>query len=135
MQIPKESFKATDVYSVSDNEAWVVGVTGVGTPTMMHYTTAGGWVQDTSFPYYPTLNYNIQAVDGTGPNDIWVSGNFASNWLKYQNVAATAHFDGTKWTWVWNPYSNYGRIEEIIALTDGVLAIGNGRQFMSYDRP
>jgi hypothetical protein len=106
------------VTTVSDSEAWAVGVQGSSnnTPLIMHYTSANGWQEDTSFNgSYPTGAYLI-SIGSDSPSDVWIVG-----YSNGQSNTFTMHYNGSAWAQVTSPGS---KVLQGVAVNSGTAWAG-----------
>jgi hypothetical protein len=86
----------SSVTAVSDSEAWAVGkqlVSNVWRPLILHYTSANGWQQDTSFTGYPSGNLALWGVGTDDASNVWAVG----------DNGFTMHYNGSSWVQVTTP--------------------------------
>ena len=99
-----EDIELRDVYFPSADEGWAVGFGKKRLPgwddvaIILHYQD-GEWTVDESLPLEDRRDVRLNAIGGTGPDDIWAVGKdrrplFFGN----GDVAAIVHYDGEGWT-------------------------------------
>jgi len=101
---------------VSDSEAWAVGYQGSPSkPLILHYTSANGWVEDTSFnSYYPSGTY-LNSVGTDASNDVWIAGQYGGGpWYPY-----TMHYNGYYWVQSNTPTVSSNSYLEGVAVSSG----------------
>ncbi|GAB3399947.1 carboxypeptidase-like regulatory domain-containing protein [Flindersiella endophytica] len=117
----------TGVYAASPTQAWAVGSAvgradggGQETRTMLQRWNGTTWSQVTA----PTLPDGrvaaLNAVDGTGPNDVWAVGAASTRDDFGADKTVTMHWDGQSWTVV--PSPDLGFLDDVNRL-HGVVAI------------
>ncbi|MFQ5593532.1 MAG: hypothetical protein ACE5HA_05230 [Anaerolineae bacterium] len=90
-----------DVYLSSQGEGWAVGGADVhgasgDIPTILRLTR-GQWSIDDNLPEEGPSSVQLNAVDGTGPDNVWVAGQENQNTSSNQEVGALLHYDGIAW--------------------------------------
>lgn len=90
-----------DVYLYSQAEGWAVGGTDVSeregdTPVILRYA-AGLWSEVNELPHDTRRNVLLNAVDGTGPDNVWVAGQEYRRALSEQDLGLLLHYDGIAW--------------------------------------
>lgn len=121
----------TSVTAISDNEAWATGkkkVSGVWKPLVMHYTSANGWQEDTSFSSSFPSDVTLYSVSGDSPYNVWVVG--------YSGTALfTMHFDGTVWSQVSTPSVTGTNNLSAVAVSSGTAWAGGGNLVSGQSYP
>lgn len=95
------------VVALSDTEAWAVGMQGASNniPLIMHYTSGGGWQEDSSFTF-PTGTV-LHSISADATNDVWVVGHISGSPL-------ILHYNGTNWVQVATP-GGTGQLKGVVA--------------------
>ena len=101
-----------DLYLYSQNEGWAVGGSGVegtagGLPVVLRLT-GGRWLVLNDLPEEMQLNVRFNAVDGTGPDNVWVAGQESRTGSSGQSSGALWHYDGATWERVSLPNDSLG---------------------------
>jgi hypothetical protein len=130
--IPSPSVSAQNhllgVKALPGGDVWAVGSHNV--PGSLAFSTltmrwrGGAWSVVPS-PDTPSFENHLNAVDGTGPNDLWAVGHTRNG--DYSVSAPLAmHWDGTAWRVVPTPTANDGTLEGVVALAgNDVWAVGS----------
>lgn len=123
-----------DLYLYSQNEGWAVGGSGVegtagGLPVVLRLT-GGRWSVLNDLPEEMQLNVRFNAVDGTGPDNVWVAGQESRTGSSGQSSGALWHYDGATWERVSLPNDSL-----VAALTDvDVVATEAGYEVWAISR-
>ncbi len=107
------------VVTISADEAWGVGYYN-STFRFLHYTTANGWVADTSFTLASGVIYSIS---GDSSSNVWAVG---TRVVGSQPAPFFLHYDGNGWYQVSAPtYSEYTDLKDVSVVSGKVWAAGN----------
>lgn len=123
-----------DLYLYSPEEGWAVGGRGVeGTasdyPVILRLT-GSRWSVIDDLPDEMRLNVRLNAVDGTGPDNVWVAGQESRTGPAGQGGGALWHYDGTNWERVSFPNDS-----RVAGLTDiDVVATEAGYEMWAISR-
>src|SRR5262249_39312751 len=90
-------------WAAASDDVWVVGMTSDNTPwqSLVLHWNGDSWTRVAS-PNEPGANTYPFAIDGTGPNDVWIVGGAGPE-------ALSMHWNGSKWKLVhtdpveWDP--------------------------------
>lgn len=106
------------VKAVSSTEAWAVGFKSFSPqqPLIMHYTSGGGWQEDTSNSFGVTSSSHLYSVDADSSNDVWAVGTLNGNPL-------AVHYNGSSWTQI-NPSLSSPLYINGVAVNSGIGWIG-----------
>lgn len=110
----------TQVVTISADEAWGVGNYN-STFRFLHYTSANGWVADTSFTL--PANSTIYSIGGDSSSDILAVG---THLVGSQMEPYFLHYDGNGWFEVSaSTYSEYTDLKDVSVVSGHVYAAGN----------
>ncbi len=87
-----------DLHLYSQDEGWAVGGSAVdgGLPVVLRLTE-GHWSVLNDLPEEMRLNVRFDAVDGTGPGNLWVAGQESRTGASSHGAGALWHYDGIAW--------------------------------------
>jgi len=121
----------TSVAVVSDSEVWAVGSQGSSsTPLILHYTSANGWQQDTSFNGYYPSGTTLRSVGTDGASDVWIVGEWSNGTY---SLPYTMHYNGYYWAQFTTPtLSGYSYLIQGVAVNSGDAWIGG---YYNYSVP
>lgn len=90
-----------DVYLYAQDAGWAVGGADVQSlegdvPVILRYA-GGRWSVADGLPDAMQVNVRLTAVDGTGPDNVWVAGQEYQRELSDQRVGTLLHYDGDTW--------------------------------------
>jgi hypothetical protein len=90
-----------DVYFHSRDEGWAVGGKDVqghgGDIAIVLQYSEGHWSVVEDLPVEARSNVQFNAVDGTGPGNLWIAGQDHLRGALNQEVGVLFHYDGTTW--------------------------------------
>jgi hypothetical protein len=122
------------ITAISDSEAWGVSSFNEGgylRPHLYHYTTASGWVEDTSFTFPANVDIPFKGIGSDGADSVWVVGTkFNGSSQPY-----TLRFDGSNWKEVYMQTTGYGANIMDVAVDSGLVWIAGEKKITTSTTP
>lgn len=102
---------------VSSSEAWAIGSKGSsGTPYILHYTSANGWQEDSSFSSYYPSNVTLNSISADAVSNVWIAGSWNNG---SQRFPFTLHYNGYYWVEIDPPLTSGSVILQGIVVNSG----------------